>query len=332
MAANIESMFYTRETPWHGLGTKVFTAPTSKDALELAGLNWKVIQEPIYTEMGETVEGYKANVRDIDRKVLGVVMSIEELIKALEPEIKKALPEVITPERFTRMALSALNTTPKLQECTQISFLAALMNAAQLGLEPNTPLGQAYLIPYNNKGIMECQFQIGYKGMIDSSYRNPQVQIISAQVVYENDYFEYELGLNPKLVHKPTYQDRGEIKLFYGYFKLANGGFGFDVMTKTDMDMYAKEYSKAFDSSYSPWKTNYIGMAKKTVIKQALKYAPVKAEFSKAISTDETIKNEISDDMSMIHSEIEYKNVHEETEKGGNIGCDMKNLRTYLLI
>ena len=94
-------------------------------------------------------------------------MSIADLIKAMEPEIKKALPEVITPERFTRMALSALNTTPKLQECTQISFLAALMNAAQLGLEPNTPLGQAYLIPFKNKNVMECQFQIGYKCLIE---------------------------------------------------------------------------------------------------------------------------------------------------------------------
>ena len=94
-------------------------------------------------------------------------MSIADLIKAMQPEIKKALPDVITPERFTRMALSALNTTPKLQECTQMSFLAALMNAAQLGLEPNTPLGQAYLIPYNNKGTLECQFQIGYRGLID---------------------------------------------------------------------------------------------------------------------------------------------------------------------
>lgn len=100
-------------------------------------------------------------------------MSIADLIKAMLPEIKKALPDVITPERFTRMALSALNTTPKLQECTQMSFLAALMNAAQLGLEPNTPLGQAYLIPFNNKGTMECQFQIGYKGLIDLGLSQP---------------------------------------------------------------------------------------------------------------------------------------------------------------
>ena len=230
-------------------------------------------------------------------------MSIAELIKAMEPEIRKALPEVITPERFTRMALSALNTTPKLRECTPMSFLAALMNAAQLGLEPNTPLGQAYLIPYNNKGVMECQFQIGYKGLIDLSYRNPQMQIISAQAVYENDEFEYELGLNPKLEHRPALGDRGEERLFYGMFKLVNGGFGFEVMSKTAMDAYAREYSKAFDTSFSPWKNNYIGMAKKTVIKQALKYAPLKTDFRKALSNDETIKKELSEDMSEIHGE-----------------------------
>ena len=73
MAANVESMFYVRETPWHGLGTKVLEAPASKDALQLAGLDWRVMQEPIYTAMEELVDGYKANVRDSDRKVLGVV-------------------------------------------------------------------------------------------------------------------------------------------------------------------------------------------------------------------------------------------------------------------
>ena len=120
---------------------------------------------------------------DTQKPKLRKNMSIAELIKAMEPEIKKALPEVITPERFTRMALSALNTTPKLNECTPMSFLAALMNAAQLGLEPNTPLGQAYLIPFKNKGLLECQFQIGYKGLMDLSYSNPLVQTIQAQAV-----------------------------------------------------------------------------------------------------------------------------------------------------
>ena len=81
MAANIEGMFYVRETPWHGLGTKVMEAPTSKRALELAGLDWKVVQEPIYTENNELIEGYKANVRDVDRKTLGVVTDRYKIIQ-----------------------------------------------------------------------------------------------------------------------------------------------------------------------------------------------------------------------------------------------------------
>lgn len=233
-------------------------------------------------------------------------MTIPDMVKAMMPEIRKALPSVLTPERFTRIALSALNNTPALQQCTPMSFLAALMNAAQLGLEPNTPLGQAYLIPYKNKGQLEVQFQVGYKGLIDLAYRNGQMQTIQAQAVYENDTFEYEYGLEPKLVHKPAYSDRGEVTYFYGIFRTVNGGFGFSVMSKADMDQYAKTYSKAFESSYSPWKTNYEEMAKKTVIKQALKYAPIRTDFQRALSMDETIKKEISDDMFSVQNvEIE---------------------------
>ena len=230
-------------------------------------------------------------------------MSIADMIKALEPEIKKALPSVITPERFTRMALSSLNNNPKLAECTQMSFLAALMSAAQLGLEPNTSLGQAYLIPYNNKGVLECQFQIGYKGLIDLVYRNSNVQTIQAHAVYENDYFEYELGLNSKLIHKPALRDRGKIILFYALFKLNNGGYGFEVMSKEDIDNHAQIYSKGFASSYSPWKTDYESMAKKTVIKKLLKYAPLKTDVLRAINSDETIKSELAVDMTEVQSD-----------------------------
>jgi recombination protein RecT len=230
-------------------------------------------------------------------------MSIADMVKVLEPEIKKALPSVITPERFTRMALSSLNNTPKLAECTQMSFLAALMSAAQLGLEPNTSLGQAYLIPYNNKGKLECQFQLGYKGLIDLVYRNDQVQTIQAQTVYENDYFEYELGLNSKLIHRPALHDRGKVILFYALFKLSNGGYGFEVMSKEDIDNHAQVYSKGFTSSYSPWKTDYESMAKKTVIKKLLKYAPLKTDFLRAMSSDETIKSELAVDMTEVQND-----------------------------
>ena len=230
-------------------------------------------------------------------------MNISDMIKALEPEIKKALPSVMTPERFTRIALSALNTTPKLVECSQMSFLAALMNAAQLGLEVNTPLGQAYLIPYNNKGKLECQFQIGYKGMLGLAYRNPDLQTIQAQAVYENDEFTYELGVDSKLYHKPSLDDRGDVRCYYAVYKLRNGGYGFEVMSRREVEEYAKKYSKSADSSFSPWNSNFDSMAKKTVIKRLLKYAPLKTDLEKAMSMDESIKTSLSFDMSEVANE-----------------------------
>ena len=238
--------------------------------------------------------------------------TISDLIKIMEPEIKKALPSVMTPERFTRIALSAVKNTPKLAECTPLSFLSALMNAAQLGLEPNTPLGQSYLIPYKNHGQLECQFQIGYKGMIDLAYRNDRMQSIEAHTIYANDEFFYELGLHPALKHVPTWGDRGEIVGFYAIFHLDNGGYHFEVMSKNDIDAYAATYSKAYATDYSPWKTNYEQMALKTVLKRLLKTAPVKSDFRKAISMDETIKEDLSVDMS------EVQNVETETAEAGS--------------
>ena len=84
MAANVETMFYTREKPWHGLGTRVEVAPTSADALKMAGLDWEVLQEAIYTDAGDKIAGYKANVRSTDKKVLGVVTDRYKVIQNAE--------------------------------------------------------------------------------------------------------------------------------------------------------------------------------------------------------------------------------------------------------
>ena len=94
------------------------------------------------------------------------IRSMQGLVVKMQDQIKAALTgTALAPERFTRMVLIALSSNPKLQECSPQSFLGAMMQAAQLGVEPNTPLGQAYLIPYRNHGILECQFQLGYKGL-----------------------------------------------------------------------------------------------------------------------------------------------------------------------
>lgn len=219
-------------------------------------------------------------------------------ITKMEGEIAKALPSVLTPERFTRITLSALNATPKLAETTPKSFLGAMMTAAQLGLEPNTPLGQAYLLPYKNKGVLECQFQLGYKGLIDLAYRSGQVSIIQAHAVHEHDDFSYEYGLEPKLSHKPALRDRGEVYCYYAMFRTKDGGFGFSVMSKDDIQTHAERFSQSYGSDFSPWKTNFDEMAKKTVLKRVLKYAPLKSDFVKAVAGDGTIKHDIAPDMS----------------------------------
>ena len=229
--------------------------------------------------------------------------SMQQYIKSMEGEIKKALPSVITPERFTRIVLSAISVNPKLASCTPASFLGAMMTSAQLGLEVNTPLGQAYVLPYNNKGVQEAQFQLGYKGLIDLAYRSGEVESIQAHVVYENDEFSCEYGLEPKLVHKPADSNRGEAIKVYAVFKTKSGGFGFEVMSMDDVRKHAAKYSKAYGSSFSPWKTNFEEMAKKTVLKRVLKYAPLKSDFVKAVVQDDVIKKEISDDMYEVPSE-----------------------------
>ncbi|MGM9683148.1 MAG: recombinase RecT [Eubacteriales bacterium] len=246
--------------------------------------------------------------------------SMQSYIKSMEGEIKKALPSVITPERFTRIVLSAISVNPKLGSCTPQSFLGAMMTSAQLGLEVNTPLGQAYVLPYNNKGVMEAQFQLGYKGLIDLAYRSGEVESIQAHVVYENDEFDCEYGLEPKLVHKPADKDRGEPVKVYAVFKTKSGGFGFEVMSIDDVKRHAAKYSKAYNSSFSPWKTNFEEMAKKTVLKRVLKYAPLKSDFVRAAVQDEVIKKDLSEDMYSVPNETvfdaEYAEISVDEETG----------------
>lgn len=249
--------------------------------------------------------------------------TMQQYVQQMQGEIAKALPSVMTPERFTRITLSALSANPQLAQTTQNSFLGAMMTAAQLGMEPNTPLGQAYLIPFRNKGVLECQFQLGYKGLVDLAYRSGEVTTIQAQVVYENDEFEYALGLEPQLKHIPAMSNRGEPIYFYAVFKTKDGGFGFEVMSVEDVKLHAQKYSKSFNSAYSPWKTNFEEMAKKTVLKKVLKYAPMKTDFARGLSADETIKHGISDDMFSVPDETDYIDVD-------NVAAEAENNETEI--
>ena len=126
----METMFYTREKPWHGLGTMVAEAPNSKDALRLAGLNWKVLQEPVYTENEELIQGYKANVRDTDRKVLGVVT---DRYKVIQNEEAFAFTDTLLGEGVR------YETAGSLQEGRRVWMLARLPREFIIGGERISP-------------------------------------------------------------------------------------------------------------------------------------------------------------------------------------------------
>ena len=217
---------------------------------------------------------------------------LKALLANYTPAIKAALPAVMTPERFIRIAQSALSSNPTLQQATPASFFGALMTAAQLGLEPNTPLGQAYLIPFRNHGVVEASFQLGYRGLITLAYRSGQVASIQAEAVYEGDEFEYEFGLNPRLHHKPAMSGRGAPTHYYAVWKTKDGATGFCVMGLEDVKKHAQAFSKSVANGRpSPWNTNFDEMAKKTVLKKALKYAPLASDFVRGLASDNSIRD-----------------------------------------
>lgn len=215
--------------------------------------------------------------------------SMRGFIASQAAQIKTALPQNITPERMCRIAMTAITRNPKLAECTPQSFMGALLTSAQLGLECNTPLGQAYLIPYNNKGILETEFQLGYQGTLDLCYRTKMYKTIQARIVYKGDDFDYSYGFEEKLIHRP--REKSNVPQYvYAYYELINGAKSFEVMTWDGVMDYAKKYSKAVQNGYSsPWKTDPEGMAKKTLLKKVLKYAPKTVEVSEAIAQDSAI-------------------------------------------
>ena len=206
--------------------------------------------------------------------------TIFDVIQAGAKQFATALPKHINTDRFVRIAITTIRQNPKLAQCSQESLLGALMVSAQLGLEPGT-LGQCYLIPYGR----ECQFQIGYKGMIELLRRSGQLKDIYAYSVYENDDFEITYGLDRNLIHKPNLENKGNFLGCYCVAILKDGAKAFEYMTKEEIETHAKKFSKTFGNG--PWKTDFEAMAHKTVVKKMLKWLPLSVEFLENIEKDD---------------------------------------------
>lgn len=265
---------------------------------------------------------------------------IETLIRKSVSELGNAVPKCMSAERLVRIALTTLRLTPKLAECSSESFLGALFQSAQLGLEPNVE-GQAYLIPYKNKKKidgqwvekMECQFQIGYKGYIELFYRHGAANSIDMHTVYENDIFEFCYGTNPFLKHCPVFKDRGKPIAYYAIATLKNGSSVFKVMNHEECMEHGKTHSKCyitkaydeekhkyidvephFDKN-SPWAKDPKAMCKKTVLIQLAKILPKSVELQKALAMDGTTKTKVLSDMFDVKDETNWEN-----EESVNVG------------
>ena len=199
----------------------------------------------------------------------------------LKAQIAAALPKHMSADRMARVALTTINKTPKLAQCTQESFFSALMTCSQLGLEPDGRL--AHLIPYGN----QCQLIIDYKGLVDLAYRSKEVLSIHADVIYEGDEFEYDLGQvkrhTPYAWRKDKPEEKGKLLGAYCIVKM-QGAEKHEVMAVDEIEAIKKR-SKSGTSG--PWVTDFNEMAKKTVFKRASKWIPLSPEVRDASAAED---------------------------------------------
>lgn len=220
---------------------------------------------------------------------------IAHLLKSKQAEISKMLPKHLNAERLLKVAQIAATTTPALAKCDVPSLIGAIGQCAQMGLEPNTVLGHAYLLPFNTKRkdangnekwVNSVQVIIGYKGLIDLARRSGQIISIAAHEVCQNDKFELVYGLDEKLNHTPAMGDRGEVIGFYAIAKLKDGGHAFEFMSRLQVEEIKAAGERKNKRESSVWKDHFVEMGRKTVIRRLAKYLPLSVEFQTAAAID----------------------------------------------
>lgn len=222
--------------------------------------------------------------------------TVKRFFEANRGTLEALLPKHFDSERMLKLALGALRTTPKLSVASLSSLLGSVVTCAQLGLEPNTPLGHAYLLPFDKREkrdgqlvTVETQVQviIGYKGMLDLARRSGQIVSIAAHEVCQNDDFRFSYGLDEELVHRPAMNDRGAVIGFYAVAKLVGGGHSFEFMSTDEVNYIrdksaeknrAKKDAQGRPIITGPWLDNYVEMGRKTALRRLFKYLPISIE------------------------------------------------------
>lgn len=251
--------------------------------------------------------------------------NIQKFLEANSKIIQNVAPEYLTKARLGNIYFSAILKDPKLGRCTPASLLSAILNAAVLGLEVNTPTNEAYLLPIFNKKIQqhEVELRLDYKGMIKLSLNHPSVSRWDVRAVYEieRDNFDFMYGTNPYIHHKPYTGDKDKGPVIYGYAIcfLKDGTYDFEVVDrKTAMEHKAR--SDAGGSEYSPWNKTIGGvkvdegsMFAKTAVRILWKRVPKSAENSRA---QELLKKvEVDENLNQNIFDADYKIITEEPKE-----------------
>lgn len=225
---------------------------------------------------------------------------IEAMLLERLKDIEAALPPMLKPQAkdFVRLALVDLPRQRALLDVAARAparILIALMDIARMGLFPGSKLGEAYVVPFKNKGNWDCQAIIGYRGFLKLARRSGEIADIRARVVVKGDVFDIEFGTAERIVHKPALDiDRGDPDGMIGVYVVAefkNGGNHVEWMSASEIWQLAKRsatysHDQGVHTS-GPWLTDYVEMAKKTVARRGSKWWPLTVDAAEAIGRDE---------------------------------------------
>ena len=246
------------------------------------------------------------------------VNTVRNLLEKCKSQIAMALPKHMTPDRMMRVAMTEIQKTPALLDCSPVSLVAAVIQASQLGLEIGV-LGQAYLVPFKGSVTLIP----GYRGLVQLARRSGEIVSIEARIVHAKDLFSVAYGLNPDLTHKPwmptpdekvTKEGPGPVLCAYACARFKDGGYQFEVMSLRELDAI-KNRSKAVSSG--PWVTDTEEMYRKTVTRRLCKWLPASIELARALELDNNAEEGLPQDLSSV---IDIAPESEETEKAPTVG------------
>jgi recombination protein RecT len=233
----------------------------------------------------------------------------------VQSRLLDAAPKHFTPAKIASLALGAAAKNPKIYECTAASVLQSIIHAAQLGLKFDSIGGEGHLVPYGKK----CTFIPGYQGLLKLARQTGDISTIHAEVVCENDNFEWVTG---SITHEVDWRNpRGGIQAVYAICKFKDGGEQSAVMTLEEVNTI-RDSSPGAAKQGSPWNAHYNEMAKKTVLRRLLKTLPQSVDLQSVLENEQILEQMIAGDrqqrvspiMKHIMPDVPAEDVNDDSE------------------